>query len=336
MASRLIARSAFRGSKGRLPRGFRGARYSTVAFRPAVGAKKLVVGGAFAASFLYYTVSQVHADEKKKVDLAAVKKDIQDLLDDYDYDDGSFGPILIRLAWHASGTYDKKSNTGGSNGAGMRWAPESAWGANAGLDKARARLEPIKKKYPDLSYSDLWVYAGYVALETMGGPTVPFRLGRVDHVDEKKIPKLADGLLPDATQGAQHLRDIFYRMGFNDQEIVALSGAHGLGRCHLDRSGFEGPWTNAPTTFSNEYFRILFDEKWVKEKNSKGNLQFWDQKTHKLMMLPTDLAVVEDPKFREWSEKYKKDQDLFFKDFAAAFKKLTELGVPGFSGSGKA
>jgi len=122
-------------------------------------------------------------------------------------------------------------------------------------------------------------------------------------------------------------------MGFNDQEIVTLSGAHGLGRCHPDRSGFVGPWTNAPTTFSNEFFRVLLDEKWVKEKAPNGAYQFWDEKTHKLMMLSTDLALIEDPKFRPWVEKYKQDEKLFFSDFAAAFKKLTEAGVPGFQKS---
>jgi cytochrome c peroxidase len=270
------------------------------------------------------------AEEKKKeVDLKAVKKDILAIIENLDYDDGSYGPLFIRLAWHASGTYDKTKKTGGSNGAGMRFAPESDWGANAGLGIARGLLEKVKQKHPEISYSDLWIYAGYVALESMGGPTIPMRLGRVDYPDGKKYP-LPDGLLPDATQGAQHLRDVFGRQGFNDQEIVALSGAHGLGRCHADRSGFVGPWTNAPTTFSNEFFRVLLEEKWVKEKAPNGAFQYWNAKTHTLMMLPTDLALIEDPSFRGWVEKYNKDEKLFFSHFASAFQKLTENGVPAF------
>jgi len=70
-------------------------------------------------------------------------------------------------------------------------------------------------------------------------------------------------------QGAPHLRDIFYRMGFSDQEIVALSGAHSMGRCHPDRSGFKGPWTNAPTTFSNLYFKELLEKKWCGASSSE-------------------------------------------------------------------
>ena len=73
--------------------------------------------------------------------------------------DGSYGPVLVRLAWHCSGTFDKESGSGGSNGATMRFAPESNHGANAGLDVARAKLEPIKARFPQITYSDLWVRA---------------------------------------------------------------------------------------------------------------------------------------------------------------------------------
>lgn len=100
----------------------------------------------------------------------------------------------------------------------------------------------------------------------MGGPEIRFRSGRTD-VDGPAAPSKGsvhspDGRLPDGDKGAAHLRDIFYRMGFNDQEIVALSGAHATGRCHTDRSGFWGPWSRSPSTFSNEYYRLLLEEKW--------------------------------------------------------------------------
>lgn len=97
----------------------------------------------------------------------------------------------------------------------------------------------------------------------MQGPIVPFRPGRNDRDVSFCTP---DGRLPDATQGSDHLRNIFGRMGFNDQEIVALSGAHALGRCHTDRSGFDGPWTFSPTILTNEYFRLLVEEKWQWKK----------------------------------------------------------------------
>jgi cytochrome c peroxidase len=102
---------------------------------------------------------------------------------------------------------------------------------------ARNHLEPIKAQFPWITYSDLWTLAGVCALQEMGGPTIPWRPGRADKDMSACTP---DGRLPDGAKGARHVRDIFYRMGFSDQEIVALCGAHALGRCHSDRSGFKG------------------------------------------------------------------------------------------------
>ncbi|CAF4010227.1 unnamed protein product, partial [Rotaria magnacalcarata] len=259
-----------------------------------------------------------------KVDYNEVRKSIAALLDDNNFDDGSYGPLFVRLGWHASGTYSHIDSTGGSNGGCMRFQPESDWGANKGLHLARQRLESVYHKHPGLTYADLYTLAAAVAIEEMAGPKIKWRPGRSDHPDGKKSPP--DGRLPDAAQGAQHIRDIFYRMGFNDQEIVALVGAHSLGRCHTDRSGFEGPWTFAPTTFSNEYFRLLLEEKW-QIRRWKGPKQYEDVKTKTLMMLPADMALIEDPEFRKYVVQYAKDGDTFAKDFAAAFEKLLELGV---------
>jgi len=206
----------------------------------------------------------------------------------------------------------------------MRFEPECSDAANAGLDKARAFLEPIKEKFPDVSYADIWIFAGLVALEEMGGPHIEMRWGRED-LDQgsDKIPE--NGRLPDASLGAEHVREVFYRMGFGDKEIVALvGGGHAIGRCHTDRSGYDGPWTNSPTTFSNEFFRVLLDEKWS-ERPWKGPKQFEDGKW-KLMMLPTDIAMRDDPSFRKYSEMYYKDAEQFKNDFRVAFKKLVELG----------
>ncbi|KAH6671236.1 mitochondrial putative cytochrome c peroxidase [Halenospora varia] len=241
-----------------------------------------------------------------------------------DYDDGSYGPVLVRLAWHASGTFDKETGTGGSNGATMRFAPEGDHGANAGLVAARDFLEPVKAKYPWISYSDLWILAGVCAIQEMQGPAIPYRPGRLDKDIAACTP---DGRLPDASQGNKHLRDIFYRMGFNDQEIVALSGAHALGRCHTTRSGFEGPWTFSPTVVTNEYYKLLLNEKW-QWKKWNGPKQLEDKTTKTLMMLPTDVALVSDKQFKQYVDKYAKDEELFFKDFSAVITKLFELGVP--------
>lgn len=170
--------------------------------------------------------------------------------------DGSLAPVILRLAWHASGTYDKDTKTGGSNYATMRFPGEGNHGANKGLQYARDYMETIKKQFPWISYGDLWTLGGVVAVQETGGPTIPWRPGRIDGFEIHQTP---DGRLPDATQGSKHLRDIFYRMGFNDREIVALAGAHALGRCHPDRSGFDGPWTFSPVTFSNQFYDVSCD-----------------------------------------------------------------------------
>jgi cytochrome c peroxidase len=177
------------------------------------------------------------------VDLSKVRQAIVDVMetDSEKRGDGtSLYGTMIRLAWHASGSYSALDNSGGSNGARMRFEPECSWGANAGLGLARAALEPVKQQFPALSYADLYTLAGVVAVEEAGGPQIPFRTGRVDMDSGATSPP--DGRLPDADKGSrvatvQHLRDIFYRMGFTDAEIVALSGAHAMGRCHTDRSG---------------------------------------------------------------------------------------------------
>jgi cytochrome c peroxidase len=210
----------------------------------------------------------------------------------------------------------------------MRYEAEGGDPANAGLQHARVFLETVKEKHPWITYADLWTLAGVVAIKEMGGPSIPWSGGRTDYVDDSKLP--TRGRLPDATQGAHHLRWIFNRMGFNDQEIVALSGAHNLGRCHADRSGFEGPWVNSPTRFSNQYFRLLLSLKWKKKTLKNGLEQFvhYDEDTEtELMMLPTDITLTRDPSFRKYVELYATDKDQFFADFSKVFDKLMELGI---------
>ncbi|WVR06298.1 cytochrome c peroxidase, mitochondrial [Kwoniella sp. DSM 27419] len=257
-------------------------------------------------------------------DYQKVYNRIAEELEKEGYDDGSLAPVFVRLAWHSSGTYNKEDNTGGSNYATMRFKPESEHGANNGLNIARDHMQKIKDEFPWISYGDLWTLGGVAAIQESGGPTVPWRPGRIDGFEHHVTP---DGRLPDAAQAQDHLRFIFYRMGFNDQEIVALSGAHALGRCHTDRSGFEGPWTFSPVTFSNQYFSLLVDEPWQWRK-WKGPAQYEDKKTKSLMMLPTDMALVKDKSFKKFVDVYAKDEQAFFNDFSKAFAKLLELGVP--------
>ena len=218
---------------------------------------------------------------KEVVDYTVVRNELKAMMDNPNWDDGSLAPTFIRLAWHSSGTYDESSGTGGSNGAGMRFATEASDPENAGLHAARTFLEPLKKKFPAISYSDLWVLASYVGIEHTGGPAIEFTPGRVDYADESYWSGMSYGRLPAAekyiSEGAdadgrpngwkelcKYIRDeVFYRMGFNDQEIVALlCGGHVYGRCHPDASGYAGPWVEEPTKFSNEYAADMIGDEW--------------------------------------------------------------------------
>ena len=196
-------------------------------------------------------------------------------------------PFTVRLAWHASGTFDSSQDEGalrgGSDGATMRFPPELTDDANAGLALMQDILQPVREKFPDLSIADLWTMAGTQAIALTGGPIIPFRYGRSDTEGPESCPP--NGRLPDASQGAAHLRDVFYRMGFEDRDIVALSGAHTLGSCHRLRSGFDGPWTHNPLRFDNEYFKNLLELEWT-IRDWDGPKQFQDP-SGKLMMLPT-------------------------------------------------
>ncbi|KAL9258887.1 L-ascorbate peroxidase, cytosolic-like protein [Drosera capensis] len=245
----------------------------------------------------------------------------------------NIAPIILRLAWHSAGTFDVKSKTGGPFGT-IKHPDELAHGANNGLDIAVRLLEPIKEQFPILSYADFYQLAGIVAVEVTGGPEIPFHPGRPD-----KTEPPPEGRLPDATKGeflfvsiqqfirscTDHLRDVFGHMGLSDQDIVALSGGHirwshiafshvGLnpiqGRCHKERSGFEGAWTPNPLVFDNSYFKIL-----LKGETEGG-----------LILLPSDKALLDDDVFRPLVEKYAADEDAFFADYAEAHLKLSELG----------
>ena len=100
---------------------------------------------------------------------------------------------------------------------------------------------------------------------------------------------------------------------FNDQEIVALLGGHALGRCHADRSGYDGPWTFSPTSVTNSFYKLLLEEKWVWKKWG-GPKQYEDKKTQSLMMLPADYVLVQDKNFKKWVKAYADDEDLWFKE----------------------
>jgi len=241
-------------------------------------------------------------------------------------------PIIVRLAWHDSGTYDKNVSEwparGGAN-ASIRFSPELAHGANAGLSAAVELLRPIKEQFPEVSWADLFQLASAVAVEAAGGPVVPLRVGRIDAdvpVVEGRLPGAAHPFGDGAKTPAEHLRNIFYRMGLNDEEIVALSGGHTLGRAYPSRSGFgkdatkytkDGPGTQGGQSWTPDWLK--FDNSYFVEVKAKRDAE--------LLVLPTDACIFEDEGFRPYAEKYAASQDAFFEDYSKAHLKLSELGV---------
>ena len=214
-----------------------------------------------------------YAQEFQSLDFAALKKDITDLMTDsqdwWPADFGHYGPFFIRMAWHSAGTYRTGDGRGGGGNGSQRFAPLNSWPDNGNLDKARRLLWPIKQKYGrKISWADLMILAGNVALESMGFKTFGFAGGRSDiwepeediywgperkWLDDQRYTgdrQLANplaavqmGLIyvnpegpngnPDPLAAARDIRETFARMAMNDEETVALiAGGHTFGKCH--------------------------------------------------------------------------------------------------------
>ncbi len=216
-----------------------------------------------------------YAKEFESIDYPALKRDLTTLMTDsqpwWPADYGHYGPFFIRMAWHSAGTYRTGDGRGGASSGTQRFAPLNSWPDNANLDKARRLLWPIKQKYGrKLSWADLMILAGNVAIESMGGPTFGFGGGRADVWEPEKdiywgteeewlgatriedesgralenpLAAIQMGLIyvnpqgpggnPDPIQSARDIRETFARMAMNDEETLALTaGGHTFGKCH--------------------------------------------------------------------------------------------------------
>jgi len=229
-------------------------------------AKNPAVANPFGGDFDY-------AAAFKTLDLAAVKKDIEKILTDsqpwWPADFGNYGPLMVRMAWHSAGTYRISDGRGGAGSAQQRFAPLNSWPDNVSLDKARRLLWPVKKKYGRaLSWADLIILTGNVALESMGFQTFGYGGGRVDAWEpdddtywgpehtwlgderytgdrdlENPLAAVQMGLIyvnpegpngnPDPVAAAKDIRETFARMAMDDEETVALiAGGHTFGKTH--------------------------------------------------------------------------------------------------------
>ena len=358
----------------------------------------------------------------RSLDYAALKADLTALMTDsqpwWPADYGHYGPFFIRMAWHAAGTYRTADGRGGANSGQQRFAPLDSWPDNGNLDKARRLLWPIKAKYGEaISWADLFILAGNVAIESMGGPVFGFGGGRADvfeperdiywgsedkwvnqnvqtriapehglHELEGPLAAIQMGLIyvnPEGPQGNPHdaqgmardMKATFARMAMDLEETAALTaGGHTFGKCHGNgdasllgaapsggdlaaqgfgwvssgthggigehtvTSGIEGSWTNTPTQWSENYFRLLLDYDYELTTSPAGAHQWtpidpapedmapaaWDPSIRvPTIMTTADMALKLDPEFRAISEKFRADPGAFRDAFARAWFKLT-------------
>jgi len=355
-----------------------------------------------------------YAEEFKSLDLEAVKNALRELMtksqDWWPADFDHYGPLFIRMAWHSAGTYRIGDGRGGAGAGQQRFAPLNSWPDNANLDKARRLLWPIKQKYGrKISWADLMILAGNVALESMGFKTFGFAGGREDvwepeedvywgsenkWLDDKRysgdrnlenpLAAVQMGLIyvnpegpngnPDPLAAAKDIRETFARMAMNDEETVALiAGGHTFGKTHgagdaslvgpepeaapieeqglgwkskfgtgkggdTITSGLEVTWTNTPTKWSNNFFRILFGYEWELTKSPAGAHQWKPKggagagtvpdahdpsKRQAPSMLTTDLSLRFDPVYEKISRRFYENPDQFADAFARAWFKLT-------------
>ncbi len=355
-----------------------------------------------------------YAKEFKSLDLEAVKKDLRELMtksqDWWPADFGHYGPLFIRMAWHSAGTYRMGDGRGGAGAGQQRFAPLNSWPDNVNLDKARRLLWPIKQKYGrKISWADLMILTGNVALESMGFKTFGFAGGREDVWEpdesvywgsegkwlgdkrysgdrdlENPLAAVQMGLIyvnpegpngnPDPIAAARDIREVFARMAMNDEETVALiAGGHAFGKTHgagdakhvgpepeaagIEEQGLgwkssfgtgkggdtissslEVTWTNTPTKWSNNFFRILFGFEWELTKSPAGAHQWQPKggagagtvpdahdpsKSRAPTMLTTDLSLRFDPIYEKISRHFYENPDQLADAFARAWFKLT-------------
>ena len=355
-----------------------------------------------------------YAREFESLDLKALKKDLHNLMTNsqewWPADFGHYGPLFIRMAWHSAGTYRVGDGRGGGSSGNQRFPPLSSWPDNTNLDKARRLLWPIKQKYGrKISWADLMILAGNVALESMGFKIFGFGGGREDIWEpekdiywgsekewlggerhekgsalDKPLAAIEMGLIyvnpegpdgkPDPLAAANDIRESFARMAMNDEETVALiAGGHAFGKTHgagdpkhvgpepeaapIEEQGLGwkstfgtgkgndtitgGPeviWTNTPTQWDNNFFRILFEFEWELEKSPAGAYQWKPQgdagkdtvpdphdptKRRTPGMLTTDLSLRLDPEYEKISRRFYENPDELADAFARAWFKLT-------------
>jgi len=276
-------------------------------------------------------------------------------------------PIMLRLAWSDCASFDKSirqwPECGGATGS-IRFDREVKCPANSGLIKAIDLLQQVKQEFKTVSWADAIQMAGALAVEVTGGPVVEMRYGRMDAPEVSgqsgaskqkaasaakrqhaplslRLPSAVSPFPDNAPSADVHIRNTFYRMGFSNKDIVALCGAHTIGRAFKDRSGV-CPFTSGdqgatiytrPTSIAKgdgvSGIGMPGGCSWTKNWLQFDNSYFLhtDEADANLLWLPTDKALKECPEFKPHFIKYAKDEKAFFSDYASAHKRMSENGA---------
>lgn len=248
---------------------------------------------------------------KPVVDTAAAADAARAAVRDVIGKDPTLAGTLLRLAFHDSFTFDVATGAGGANGS-IRL--ETGRGENSGLTRAVDALGPVQEA-TGLGWGDLVAVAGAEVVEATGGPHIEVALGR--SVAEAQDPR---GALPPPNETVEELRARFEPRGFNDRDIVALSGAHTLGR-----AGGGGVFTKDSNGFSNDYFVNLM---WFEERRLEGESEAVGPPDRPNFQLPSDLGLLDDASTLAIVKEFAEDQGKFFSQFAASYNKMVNVGTP--------
>jgi len=238
-----------------------------------------------------------------------------------DYYNGTpyYGGVFVQLAWQCSSTFRKTDYLGGCNGARIRFSPQADWPMNLAMNRVLDLLRPVYEVFDNLSWADLIVLAGNVALDRASKSTpMSFCGGRTDAKD-------GDGsvlLQPNGnfTATVRDMRNSAKLMGLTDREMVVLSGRL-RSAAQMGRYGFSGSWTSNPTLLSNQYFVSLLSETW----EPFGKNGQYKAKGKDLYMLQTDLNLKWDASFLAIAQDFASDNSLFLQEFASAWTKLMNI-----------
>jgi len=298
---------------------------------------------------LIFCATSVHALTQAQYDAIAadVRKFLEPPATDYVNQADFFGGV-VRLPFHDAGSYDQSDGSGKPSGCVNPADP-----ANGGLPEVIAGIESVYQMHQtELSRADYWVLVAHVAIQDAGGPLIPFQWGRVDC--NGNYPPM--GRLPDAEKNWTEVYNVFVkRMGLEVQDIVALLGAHTLGRTMPENSGYEFYWTNTANKFTNQFYKDLLYGQWARYSNYfafHGTTHEWNtdplpEGADPQMMLNTDMSLVylnigsggdgvcgnttnnactNNPDSLPIVQKYATNQSMWFTDFTTGWVKLTSLG----------